>query len=748
MRKLFTKLICCALLTGLVATGSVAAVSGSVNASAAEVTAEESAASGITVHYKSDAGTPTVYYWNSLPQNIEVDYPGAAMTAEGDGWYSYTFAGVEKINLEFIVNGTRSAELTRPSAGEYWYDGKKWYNKKPGSQPGPGPDNWERTDMRQDSIYFVITTRFYDGDPDNNVHCWDDTKANNPDSDPAWRGDFQGLIDKLDYIKALGFSAIWITPVVENCSSYDYHGYHAFDFSKVDPRYESSGATYQDLINAAHAKGIKIIQDVVWNHTSNFGEAKLCPMFERDYDGDLGSMSSLHLADNSPLKTAFPNYESMQGDPQYQARLSVMKEDQYDTNHYYHHDKSLSYGSYTEQTGQMAGDCVDINTENPEVANYLVDTFMKYVDMGVDCFRFDTEKHINRWTLNSAYFPAFQKVDNFYIFGEVCSRRREVMNEGGPSDSCFFYTWAEPSTSPTWSTTDWKANYDNAVAQWDVWASNFSDRSDNAFLNGNAYHTPDYSKANGTGVIDFPMHWNFYNASDAYRTATGGDSYYNDATWNVVYVDSHDYSPDDCQTVRYNKGEAAWAENMTLMFTFRGIPCIYYGSEVQFAAGNVIDVGPNAPLSTTGRAYFGDYLEGSVTASDFGEYSASGKVADTLKNPLAQHVIRLNQIRRAIPALQMGQYSTEGCNGNMAYKRRYTANGVDSYCLVAANGGATFTGVEPGTYVEVVTGQTITSNGTITTDSIGQGNLRCYVLQTNDGVEPTGKIGTDGAYLS
>ena len=77
-----------------------------------------------------------------------------------------------------------------------------------------------------------MTTRFYDGYLDNNVHCWDDKQAKNPDDDPAWRGDFQGLIDKLDYIKALGFSAIWITPVVENASGYDYHGYHAINFQK------------------------------------------------------------------------------------------------------------------------------------------------------------------------------------------------------------------------------------------------------------------------------------------------------------------------------------------------------------------------------------------------------------------------------------------------------------------------------------------------------------------------------------
>lgn len=71
------------------------------------------------------------------------------------------------------------------------------------------------------------------------------------------------------------------------------------------------------------------------------------------------------------------------------------------------------------------------------------------------------------------------------------------------------------------------------------------------------------------------------------------------------------------------------------MFTFRGIPCVYYGSEVEFQKGAVIDVGPNAPLSTTGRAYYGDYLEGNVTATDFSEYTASGTVAETLASPLS-----------------------------------------------------------------------------------------------------------------
>ncbi|MDO4419069.1 MAG: alpha-amylase family glycosyl hydrolase [Ruminococcus sp.] len=712
--------------------------------------AETEAGTGITVHYYYEGGTPYVYYWNALPANIETAYPGVKMTPDaqsGANWYKYEFKNSSKINLLFTdgtntLDGQLTGELTR-NAGNWYYVNNKWKS----SLPDPN-DKWERTDMREDSIYFVITTRFYDGDKGNNVHCWDDGKANNPDSDPAWRGDFKGLADKLDYIKALGFSAIWITPVVENASGYDYHGYHALDFSTVDARYESSDFTYQDLIDAAHDKGMKIVQDVVWNHSGNFGEAFLAPMFEKEYSSlkDLESIDSMKIIEGSRLSQVYPNYNSMLPDAQYQARLAIMKEDANDTNHYYHHDKSLSYGSYTEQTGQMAGDCVDINTENQVVADYLTETYMDYVNMGVDCFRLDTEKHINRWTLNNAYFPVFNQVENFYIFGEVCARYHGAFNEGGASDSCFFYTWKE-NGGATWSKTDWKSNYDAAVAHFgqyqtrdEAWNSN------NAFLNGITYHTPDYSKANGTGVIDFPMHWAYTSAGQAFGTALGADKYYNDATWNVVYVDSHDYSPDQSQTVRYNGGTAAWAENWSLMFTFRGIPCVYYGSEIEFQKGMVIDVGPNAALSTTGRAYYGDNIEGTVSATDFGEYTASGKVQDTLSKPLAKHLSKLNAIRHAVPALQKGQYTTDSqyVQGNMAYIRRYTnaAEGVDSLALVTVSGGATFKNIPNGKYVDAVTGdvQNVT-NGTLTANCSGQGNLRVYVCCASgfDGID--GAIG-------
>lgn len=610
-----------------------------------------------------------------------------------------------------------------------------------------------RTDFRDESIYFVMTTRFYDGDPGNNVQCWDGTQYDD-ENDPEWRGDFKGLAEKLDYIKALGFTAIWITPVVENCSGYDYHGYHALDFTKVDPRYESDDFTYQDFIKAAHAKGLKVIQDVVFNHTGNFGERNLFPIFDKE--GDQNTSACLKKIEGSGLPE---NYDSLTPFAQYQARLTLMKNMDgvnHDVNNIYHHDGSMGWEEYSCQTGQIADDCVDLNTENPTVYKYLQNAYKQYIDMGVDAFRVDTTKHISRLTFNNALTEPFYEAakangnDNFYMFGEVCTRVREVWNKGVPPLSSPFYTWKESKNYP-WSETDSSVNEASTKQNYnDNLSVDAQPTSDNALLKGNDYHTPDYSQKSGMGVIDFPMHWNFENAHSAFRVAVNNDRSYNDATWNVTYVDSHDYAPDQAPSdQRFAGSQDTWAENLSLMFTFRGIPCIYYGSEIEFQKGAVIDKGPNIAIGETGRAYFGDHIEGDVLTTDFAEYfGANGTTAETLSHPLALHIQRLNQIRQAVPALRKGQYSVSDISGNdMAYKRRYTDDNTDSFALVTVSGTATFNNIPNGTYVDCITGEPKkVSNGTLTADCSGKGNLRVYVLNTSKTPAP-GKVGQDGKYL-
>lgn len=686
------------------------------------------------------------------------------MTSEGNNWYYYEIPNVSSANLIFNGNGNQTGDLSR-TAGEWWFKDNQWYSSNPenvfddddkeddkdddDTDDGDKDVNTgDRTDFRDETIYFVMTSRFYDGDSSNNVHCWDDAKAGNPDSDPAWRGDFQGLIDKLDYIKALGFTAIWITPVVENASGYDYHGYHAIDFSQVDPRYESEGATYQDLIDAAHEKGLKIIQDIVLNHTGNFGEENLFPLFEKDY-------STEYTADNLVLIDFYnrlpSNYQSLTPSAQYNARITAMKEGINDTENIYHHEKSLSWEGYTVQTGQIAGDCVDLNTENPKVIDYLVDSYTKYINMGVDAFRLDTVKHISRLTLNNEYIPAFKAAggEDFYMFGEVATRYRQVWNNNIPAISTPFYTWKE-TKDYSWSTLAEREQ--STLQHWnDNQQVNEQPTSKNHLLNGNTYHTTDESIRSGLDVIDFPMHWNFNNARDAFNVAVSGDQYYSDATWNVTYVDSHDYAPDCApENQRFAGSQDTWAENLNLMFTFRGIPAIYYGSEIEFMKGAPIDVGPNAPLSTTGRAYFGDNIEGSVNVTDFAQYtSATGAMAETLNHPLSKHIQRLNLIRSQIPALRKGQYSTENVSGDMAFKRRYTneEEGVDSFVCVSITNGATFNNIPNGKYVDAITGDVKNvTNGTLSIPSVGKGNMRIYVLDLPGNSAP-GKIGEAGAYL-
>lgn len=648
-------------------------------------------------------------------------------------------------------------------------------------------------DFRDETIYFLMTTRFYDGDVNNNVYCWDEGGEYLPygEGDCAWRGDFKGLIEKLDYIKALGFSAIWITPVVVNASGIDYHGYHAFDFSHVDPRYASGSAqydvngddisgdaAYQELIDAVHDKGMKIIQDIVLNHTGNWGEKNINHIFDKAKTSETDSLGYKRAPvmvanEDSPIMKAATGYygygsyaeayaaaqRGVKHDnnvADYAVRLIALKNDTGDYNHYYHHETMIDWNSELCQLGSMAGDCVDLNTENPDVTAYLRECYIKYINMGVDAFRIDTVKHISRLTFNKEFNDQFMEAggEKFYMFGETCARYCGRWNEGVPALSPSFYTWKETTDFP-WSSTDYTVNRASATAHFAAYKSDFAHPSlaggiANHLLKGNEYHAPDYSMRSHLDQIDFPMHWAFKNAPNAFSTAVGvNDPDYNDATWNVVYVDSHDYAPDNAPESQRYSLVSEWPRNMNLMFTFRGIPCIYYGSEIEFMSGKPIDpANARCSLKESGRAYFGDFLEGDVDVSDFGVYSnASGTMATTLNHDLAQHIRRLNLIRRAIPALRKGQYSTEGCSGSIAFKRRYTKNGVDSFVLVAIGGQASFTGVPSGSYVEVITGKTVSCNGSLTTDSIGQDNMRVYVLQTGDGVEPTGQIGEAGAYL-
>lgn len=214
---------------------------------------------------------------------------------------------------------------------------------------------------QKDMIYFIMTDRFYDGDMSN------DADVNKNDPSAFHGGDFQGIIDKLDYIKNLGFTAIWITPVVQNQAG-GYHGYWATDFYKTDSHLGSIDKL-KELVQKAHSKGIKVIVDLVVNHT-----------------GD---------------KDPWVN------DP-------ALKD-------WFH--KHINISNYNDQNevenGWLAG-LPDLNQDNPQVSKYLIDMANWWIrETGIDGYRLDTMKHVPK-TFWQKFISSIKK-DNpdFYTIGEV-----------------------------------------------------------------------------------------------------------------------------------------------------------------------------------------------------------------------------------------------------------------------------------------------------------------------------------------
>ncbi|WP_428263254.1 alpha-amylase family glycosyl hydrolase [Haliangium sp.] len=601
--------------------------------------------------------------------------------------------------------------------------------------PPPPPPPPSGADFREETIYFLLTTRFYDGDPDNNYYNRDRIKL----GDPQWRGDFKGLIEQLDYIAELGFTAIWITPPVENRSGLDYHGYHAYDWNRIDPRLESADADYQALIDAAHARGIKIIQDVVINHSSQYGirgevwidhlpikyyrPAGGGAIDNGPYQGNLGDYLSPFRDDNdNPVAPAwFRDRHSSDADgvvPLVDPLTGVtVPSPGYNPNRFfgidantldpdwYHLDGFMAGGDWENPTSlwnkHLAGDTIDLATENQNVKDYLNNAIFRYLDMGVDAIRLDTVKHMERDNLLE-YVDAWRAhKPSLFVFGENLVKGTGLGSE--------------------------LAN-DNASAVIRPWW--YTRRTPDP---SNPLAGPD----SGFSVLDFSLFSTFRdNVRHGNYGGIGGvlswDWIYGDATKLVTFLQNHDVGPDNDFKYRYQGDTWMAAITYNLLWTMRGIPALYYGEEIEFMKGAPQDIdGANMTIDQTGRAYFGDHLE-------------PGAIAQTKAHPLWSHIQRLNLIRRSVPALQKGQMlQVNEFGSGMSFVRDY--NGGESYAVVglATGFGQNFSvsGVRNGTYRDAVTGNVVTVSGGTLSFSVRAHSAGIYVL---DG---PGKIGQDGAFL-
>ncbi len=722
----------------------------------------------IRVHFRKpdDWAEPVlIHFWDRQPANGGTQWPGVPMlpSPEHPGWYVHSFADTTRVYLVFNDgHGRQSADLARERDGWFSFD-THWLDAPPPpassgatdapadpQSPPPAPAIQgdalrpiaERTDFREETIYFLLTARFNDGDPSNNFFCRDRIRFDDRGNaiDPHWRGDFKGLIQRLDYIRDLGFTAIWITPPVENRSGLDYHGYHAYDWTRIDPRLESPDATYQDLIDAAHAKGIKVIQDVVVNHSCQHGirgkvhidhlpikyyvpqGSEQGQVDQGPYQGNLGNYAWPNRDDiDNPVAPDWwqaRHRSDAEGtepltDPKTHQRVPRSG---YDPGRFfgidpqsldpawYHQDGFICGGDWENprplQQRHIAGDCIDLATERANVKDYIVGSINRYLDMGVDALRIDTVKHIDRDNLLE-YVNAWKAhKPGLFVFGENLVKGYGWGDLGGGDNG--------PSQiRPWWYTRlgqdpqDARSGGDSGFPQLDFGLfSSFRD-------------TLSRGTFDGTGRV-LSMDW-----------------IYGDVTQLVTFLQNHDVGPDNDFKYRF-KGEtwmAAAAYN--LIWTARGIPCLYYGEEIEFMKGAPQDVeGERDTLDSTGRAYFGDHL-------------TDERLTETQSHPLYRHIQRLNLIRRKVPALQKARMTqvAEWASG-MAFVRDLSEQG--SYAVVGLAIGSDqrvdLGGVRPGLYRDAVTGGEIACNGRIS--FLVKAN--CAGIWVLDG---PGKIGADGPFL-
>ena len=242
-------------------------------------------------------------------------------------------------------------------------------------------------DWRDQVIYFVLTDRFDDGNPRNNDQGLGEY---NPREGHMYSGgDIDGIRRRLDYVQALGATAVWLTPPVLNQwhdtthGFWGYHGYWASHFKRMDP-HVGTLVDYQRLSDALHRRGMYLVQDVVVNHTGNFFS------YGPGWRGDDPSADYRPNTGSRPLMGQHPR------PLQAPFHLNDPRRAEHRRAGIYHWTPDIRDVAVREEelSFQTSG-LDDLNTENPRVRRALRDSFGYWVRMvGVDAFRIDTAYHV------------------------------------------------------------------------------------------------------------------------------------------------------------------------------------------------------------------------------------------------------------------------------------------------------------------------------------------------------------------
>jgi len=413
----------------------------------------------------------------------------------------------------------------------------------------------------KDIIYLLMPDRFSNGDKTNDkVKGLEEQTLNRDAMYDRHGGDIQGVINHLDYFKELGVTTIWMTPEIENDMPHaSYHGYAVTDHYKIDPRY-GTNELYKTYVEKAHAKGLKIIKDVVHNH--------------------LGSEHWMFK--DMPMKDWVNQW------PEY-TQSSYRDEPVMDP-HAAEADRKKMLDGWFVKT------MPDFNERNPYVQNYLTQNHIWWIEYaGIDGLRLDTypynePAYMADWAMKlKAEFPSLS------IFGETLV---------------------------------------NSVASQAYFTQG------NTVNRGFDTHLP--------GVTDNMMKNAIYEALNSKPGWTEGvfrlytvvsqDFLYQDATRNTIFWDNHDMS-------RFyslvKEDFAKYKEGMAILFTMRGTPQLYYGTEILMK--NFSD--PDGLV----RSDFPGGWPGDKTD----KFTAGGRTAQ--ENEAWSYISKLAHYRESNPALQHGK---------------------------------------------------------------------------------------------
>ena len=273
-------------------------------------------------------------------------------------------------------------------------------------------------EFRQETIYFLVVDRFYDGDPENsegpNPELYD---PEGKDWGKYWGGDLQGVIDKLDYLKDMGVTAVWLTPLFEQVEALfieqaAIHGYWIKDFKRLNPRFiakgdnpsinqtqESKDTVFDKLVYELHQRNMKLVLDIVCNHSNP------------DFSGKKGELydDGVKIADFNDDKD----------------------------NWYHHYGEVQNWeDEWQVQNCELSG-LATFNENNIAYRNYIKSAIKQWLDRGVDALRVDTVKHMPIWFWQEFNADILTHRPDVFIFGEWIysdprnDRSVEFVNESG-----------------------------------------------------------------------------------------------------------------------------------------------------------------------------------------------------------------------------------------------------------------------------------------------------------------------------